>query len=319
MADLSHLSDDQLAQIAGQTNSAGPNLSHMSDDDLDKIANPSVGHAISKGYQASGIVGAIKEGASQLVTNAKVASNYNPSEEEKMNAAKNPITGMEDPAYVYGAGLVSETSALKGLGNLIKSGKAKITGLFSSEEGLHPIIEAADEASPLNPFKEDIFSMRASREGMKPTLPDLRAARVAEAAPKLNLNLNPLKMNEPLFPPSVTQAAPEVAETAAETSHGGVANLLHHLHVPTSANAAGTLAGGYVGGKVAEEAGIPKEYGYLAGAAVGSKAGPMAVRAYLKTANGLLPIIEAHGAALNAAARAAIAKEGTQGEDNANK
>lgn len=313
MADLSHLSDDQLVQIAGPTKSSGPDLSHMSDDDLDKIVNPGIGHAISKGYQSSGLMGAIKEGASQLADNAKTAWNYNPSEEQKNIAAKNPVTGMEDPAYVYGAGLVGETSALKGLGSLLKSGKAKISGLFSSEEGLHPIIEASEETSPLSPFKKDIFSMRATREGMKPTLPDLRAAstEASQTIPEgMKQVFDPFTKTTRMIPVASSEASAPIE--ASESSHGTLDKLLHHLNVPASSQAVGAMAGGYAGGQAAEEAGIPKEYGYLAGAAAGSKMAPMAVRAYLKTANGLLPIIESHGPAINAAARAAIAKEGTK-------
>jgi hypothetical protein len=41
MADLSHLSDDDLSRIAN-----GPDLSHLSDSDLQKIANPSMGQSI---------------------------------------------------------------------------------------------------------------------------------------------------------------------------------------------------------------------------------------------------------------------------------
>jgi len=241
MADLSHLSDDQLAQIAGSKDSPPPqDLSHLSDVDLQKIANPSISNSIKSTFNYNpdrGVLGT-------LADNAKSAINYNPSKEEIMNAAKTPITGMEDPAYTIGVGMTSPNSAIKGLQSLLQSGKAKITGLLSSEHGLHPIIEAAEEAAP-------------------------------------------------------------AAEAAAKHSGGILGAITHHMQAIPMA------AGGYAGHKAAEELGLPGEAGAMAGMAAGA-AGPMAVKAFMKTAQGLIPVMETYpaiGSALRAGYAAKKASE----------
>lgn len=257
--------------------------------------------SVSDAFRAEGIKGA----TNQIATNAKAAWNSNPTEEQKNEAAKHPITGMEDPAYQYGVGLVGQTNALKGLGNLLKSGKAKITSLLSSEHGLHPIIEAAEETSPLNPYTKDIFSMRATREGMQPTLPDLRAARAAVPETEVAMRevFDPFTKTTKVVPvsASTSEAAP-VAEAASKQSGSSFGNLIHKLHLPASSQAAGAAIGGYA----AHKADLP-HWAQLGAAAAGAKAGPLAVQAFLKTKDGLIPIMEMP--AVNAAARAAAATQ----------
>lgn len=277
--------------------------------------------SVSDAYKADGIIGAIK----QVGKNAKSLSNFSPSNEQMMNAAKHPVTGMEDPAYVYGAGLVSETSLPKALASAFKAGKAKITGLLSSEEGLHPIIEASEEVSPLSPFKQDIFPMRASREGMAPTMREQMASIVDPKNPAtlaetpipegMKQVFDPFTKKTRLIPIKAAEAAPEAAPVASEAAQhsGGVKDLLHHF-IPSSPSAAGAAAGAYA----AHKADLPEWAGALVGAA-GAKGGTLAVKAFLKTSQGLLPIMESGAPALNAAARAAIAKHKFSQSESENK
>lgn len=235
---------------------------------------------------------------------------FNPSPAQRTSdnakmaeAANNPVTGMEDPVYKYGVGFLGPTSGLKGIANLLKSGKATISGFLSSEHGIHPIIEAAEEAgqvAPSSPFAKDIFSGGGS------------AAPAVTAAPETGQAMkqifDPFTKTTKMVP-ATTAAAPEaVAATPSTESPGMLSKLMKTAHLGTSSNAVGAAIGGYA----AHKAGMPE----VAGAIAGGLAGPMAVKAFIKTQNGLMPIWEVNQPFLSQEGRAAISTFSKNGDDN---
>lgn len=277
-------SKSQAAQSAGEP---APTPKPW-DMDWSKASAAPASKSVVDAYKSGGV----KAAASQIADNTKAAWNYNPSDEQKMEAAKHPVTGMEDPAYQYGVGFLSPTNPVKGLASMLKSGKAKVSAFLSSEEGLHPVIEAVESAAP-----------------------------VADGAKKLNLNLNALKMNEPLFQgasgagEAAATAGPEMRQVidpftkvrkmvpveGAATQAAPVESLGKESFLPEFSKASAT--GAAVGGFVAHKLGLPVEAGVYAGA----KAAPYAVKAYMKTSQGLIPILEHSGQELGALTRAGIA------------
>jgi hypothetical protein len=234
-------------------------------------------------------------------------ANNSPMGQNQKTFAMNMASGaMANPDLA-----ISEMSpTMGGISDMVKSGKAKISGLISAKEGLKPVIEIADDSgAAAKGYKLNLNALKMNEplfQGLKPVIEI--ADDSGAAAKGYKLNLNALKMNEPLFQnvaQPAAEAAPEVAakSVASEAIPGKevIQEAAHHLGLPSKAQAAGGVAGAFI----AHHLGLPEWMGAVAGA----KTAPYVVNAYVKTANGIMPIIEENSSMIGNLGRAAVATE----------
>lgn len=294
------LSDEQMDQLYG--GQSPPPGKPMSDADMDKsFGSPKLNPAQTFQVRSNQMAEKIKAGG-------KLSSDDISDLAKEAASPTNPVTAK----LVQGiqSGLVGEniTPAIAGIKSMFSSGAAKITGLLSSEHGIHPIVEAAEEGgSKINPdylnfLKKDSPMFKPAEAAVAPAAPLATEAIAAAEGSKGPLSIG----TKDIFNGGGEGAAP--APKLSDESHGVISHILEHMGVPTSAAAARTVVGGYIGHHMAEEAGLPGWMGAGLGAMGGMAAGkayPLTIKAFSKTADGLTPIFE--NPVANSAIRAYVA------------